>query len=222
EVPVYMRELTDNDVMLIALMENLQREDLNPAEEAMALQELKDRLSLTQEELASRIGKSRSQIANSLRLLQLPAKALASLQAGEITAGHARCLLGFNDSPEQTDHFLSYILEHRLSVRSCEDILAAWKKDGTLPWTNAESAADRTKVRHLKSSAFRRIEDEFARSLSFKAKLSGTSDSGRLTFIYKSEDELRRLLGTFGMDTAVNPSPAASEPSSAPDAQENM
>ena len=109
EVPVFLKDLSDEDVMLVALIENLQREDLNAAEEASALQELKDKLSITQEELARRLGKSRSMIANSLRLLQLPKDALTALREGRISAGHARCLLAFADHPEHVQGFLSYI-----------------------------------------------------------------------------------------------------------------
>lgn len=199
EVPVYVRELSDNDVMLIALMENLQREDLNPAEEAMALQDIKDKLSLTQEELAARIGKSRSQIANSLRLLQLPQKALTCLQTGEISAGHARCLLGFAQEPLLADQFLKYILDRKLTVRSCEDILAVWKKDKTVPWTDTE-APQKSKARAARPAAFRRIEKNFSSCLNIKAKLSGTAESGKLTLTYKSEDQLRQLLNAFGVE----------------------
>ena len=96
-VPVFVRQLTDKEVMAAALIENLQREDLNPIEEAEALQALREALELTQEELASRLGKSRPAIANALRLLQLSANARADIQAGRLSAGHARCLLGIDD-----------------------------------------------------------------------------------------------------------------------------
>ena len=134
EVPVFLKDLSDEDVMLVALIENLQREDLNAAEEASALQELKDKLSITQEELARRLGKSRSMIANSLRLLQLPKDALTALREGRISAGHARCLLPFVENEQTLLAFLQHILDHTLTVRECEDILASWKAGQPLPW----------------------------------------------------------------------------------------
>ncbi len=200
-VPVYRREMSDSDVMLVALMENLQREDLNPAEEAMALQELKDRLELTQETLAERLGRSRSQVANALRLLQLPKKALECLQNGAISAGHARCLLAFGKDAAEQDRFLDWMVERSLPVRDCEDIVSAWKKEATLPWQEEQPAPPaEPKPRRVRSRAFRRIEKDITRSLSVRARFSGTPDSGRLVFTYKTPEEFARLLGALGVD----------------------
>ncbi len=201
EVPVFIREMNDRDVMVIALIENLQREDLNPAEEALALQELKISLNLTQEELADHLGKSRSQIANALRLLQLPVNALKSLQEGTISSGQARCILGFGEAPEKQENFLNYILENKLPVRTCEDILSSWKKGETLPW-EAEPAADMVKAarkRQPKTPEFRQLEKDICTSLQCKVKLSGTQETGKMTFTYKSEEELNRILTLLGM-----------------------
>ncbi len=201
EVPVFIREMNDRDVMVIALIENLQREDLNPAEEALALQELKISLNLTQEELADHLGKSRSQIANALRLLQLPVNALKSLQEGTISSGQARCILGFGEAPEKQETFLNYILENKLPVRTCEDILSSWKKGETLPW-EAEPAADMVKAarkRQPKTPEFRQLEKDICTSLQCKVKLSGTQETGKMTFTYKSEEELNRILTLLGM-----------------------
>ena len=93
EVPVYLRELSDEDALTAALIENLQREDLNPLEEAQAIQSLRERLPYSQEELAQRLGKSRSAVANSLRLLQLPRPMQDALKDGVFTPGHARAVL---------------------------------------------------------------------------------------------------------------------------------
>lgn len=97
EVPVVIRELTDEETMAIALIENLQREDLNPVEEANAYAQLMDMFQLTQEEVAKRVGKSRSAVANSLRLLKLPQKVKKLVEDGDLSAGHARALLGISD-----------------------------------------------------------------------------------------------------------------------------
>ena len=206
EVPVFIRELTDADVMVIALIENLQREDLNPAEEAMALSDLKTSLNLTQEELAERLGKSRSQIANSMRLLQLPERALKSLQEGSISASHARCLLGFSENPDELDAFLTYILDNKLTVRTCEDILSAWKKGEPLPWNNpsGEPQGNAVHTRRKKSPELRKLEKDISSVLQFKAKLSGTTDAGKLTFTYKNGEELQKILDKLGMTQSTN------------------
>lgn len=202
EVPVYLREMSDSDVMLVALIENLQREDLNAAEEAQALQDLKDQLHLTQEELAIRLGKSRSKIANSLRLLQLPKEALACLQDGRISAGHARCLLAFADHPEHVQGFLSYILDHKLSVRDCEDVLSTWKQQHTLPWlSETPQAPQEPRKRFVKSAAFKQIEKDLSSLHNCRARLSGNAQTGRISFIYKNEEELQQLLNNFGLSS---------------------
>ena len=202
EVPVYVREMSDDDVMLVALMENLQRENLNPAEEARALQIIKDRLSLTQEELAAKIGKSRSMVANSLRMLQLPARALESLQRGDITAGHARCLLAMVDDSRALDAFLEHTLAEKLSVRACEDVVAHWKASRTLPWDEATSAPASTaekKERRKKTPELRALETALSTHLGCRARLAGTGDEGRLSIRYRSREELERVLAALGV-----------------------
>lgn len=203
EIPVYLKDLSDEDVMLVALIENLQREDLNAAEEASALQELKDKLGITQEELARRLGKSRSMVANSLRLLQLPAEAIAALREGRISAGHARCLLPFVQDEQTLVTFLQHILAHNLTVRECEDLLAAWKAGQPLPWQdgNAQPAPElpKPKTRTPKSPAFKKLEKELSSLVQCKARISGSNEKGKLTFQYKSEEELQKLLAALGM-----------------------
>ena len=103
QVPVHVREMSDAEVMAAALIENLQREDLNPMEEAQALQQLRETLKLTQEALAARLGKSRPAIANALRLLQLSPAAQADLHHGRLSAGHARCLLALGNDERALD-----------------------------------------------------------------------------------------------------------------------
>ncbi|WP_038048536.1 ParB/RepB/Spo0J family partition protein [Thermus caliditerrae] len=117
EVPVVVRDLTDQEALELALVENLQREDLSPVEEARGYQALLA-MGLTQEEVARRVGKARSTVANALRLLQLPEEALAALEEGRITAGHARALLMLE--PEDRLFGLQQVLEKGLSVRQAE------------------------------------------------------------------------------------------------------
>ena len=101
EVPVVIREMTDSEMMQISMIENLQRENLNPVEEAMGYRVLMDEYGLTQEEISRSVGKSRPVIANALRILALPQEILDMLKSGDISAGHARALLGFSDKAEQ-------------------------------------------------------------------------------------------------------------------------
>lgn len=204
ELPVYVKDLSDADVMIVALVENLQREDLNAAEEARALQELRDRLGLTQEQVAQRLGMSRSNVANTLRLLQLPSSVLDMVQQGTLSRGHARSLLPLADAPDLAARFAQYVLEQGTSVRECEEMVNTWKKDGTLPWNGEEtpSAPAPTPVkkgRRAKCPEFKTIEKSLTSRLECKARLSGTTDSGRISLIYKNADELRRILNTLGV-----------------------
>jgi ParB family chromosome partitioning protein len=119
ELPVIVRELTDGQVLEVALIENIQREDLNPVEEARAFKALLDKFGHTQDKLARVVGKSRSHLANSLRLLGLPATVLGRLEAGTLSAGHARTLIGRSDA----EALAARIVEAGLSVRATEDLV---------------------------------------------------------------------------------------------------
>ena len=141
EVPVLVRELSDDEVLVVALVENLQREDLNPLEEAEAMSTLRESLGLSQEELAARLGKSRSAVANSLRLLQLETAMRDALGRGEITPGHARALLALARG-EARDQLFAAIREHRLSVRDAESAVLAYKENGAFPLFGGSTEPD--------------------------------------------------------------------------------
>lgn len=119
-IPAVVKELTEDEMMEIALIENLQREDLNPLEEAKAYQKLMEHLQVTQEELSKRLGKSRPYIANHVRLLQLPQIAQQYLSEGKLSMGHARALLGLKDRNQLTS-LIQKILKERMSVRQLEE-----------------------------------------------------------------------------------------------------
>ena len=129
EVPVVVRSFTDQETLAAALIENLQREDLNPVEEALGIQTLKEEFSLSQEDLAARLGKSRSAIANSLRLLALPEQVRKDMMDGRLTAGHARALLSITSQRPQ-EYLRNLILEENLSVREAEGYASTWKETG--------------------------------------------------------------------------------------------
>ncbi len=202
EVPVYLKELTDSEVMVLALIENLQREDLNPVEEARALQALRDRLSLTQEELAAKLCASRSQVANSLRLLQLPEKALERLADGSLSPGQARALLALSAVPADQEAFLAHILSVRPSVRECEQIAADWKQGRPLPWQTAPKDPVPGRPRRRKDPAFRRMEKDLSGLLHCRARFSGSLDAGRVSFLYRNREELGALMERLGVEAS--------------------
>ncbi|SIN86710.1 ParB/RepB/Spo0J family partition protein [Halodesulfovibrio marinisediminis] len=197
EVPVVIRELDDMETLAIALIENLQREDLTPLEEANALQELKDQFNLSQEELAKQVGKSRSAVANTLRLLQLPDMAQDALSAGTITAGHARAILSVDDIARI--EFLGIIVSQMLTVREAEAIAASWKQHKSF------IAPDETKkesAKVVKTEALKEFQTRLNTLFVSKVTVSGTEQKGKVTLSYNTEEELYELLGKLGIEQA--------------------
>ncbi len=157
EVPVIVKELDDTQAMEIALIENLQREDLNPIEEALGYQALIEQYGMTQEEVAKRVGKSRPAIANALRLLGLPQPILEMVKHGEITSGHARALLAF-ESEEEMLAVAQKIISYGLTVRDVERMAKPKEKK------NQEPA--------LSDSYFKEVEVALVHTLGRKIKVS--------------------------------------------------
>jgi ParB family transcriptional regulator, chromosome partitioning protein len=178
-VPVIVRTLTDRQTLEIAIVENLQREDLNAVEEARAFRRLLD-FGLTQEEVAQSVGKSRPAVANTLRLLTLPASALAALEAGEISAGHARAILA--QSPEDRDWALQQVLKRGLSVRQAEALRR--------PSPNGGRAAER-------DERYAELEEDLTRHVGTRVTISGGT-RGTLNLHFHDPDELQRLLEVLG------------------------
>lgn len=204
QVPVFVRALSDKEVMAAALIENLQREDLNPIEEALALQGLRDTLGLTQEELAARLGKSRPAVANSLRLLQLSPAAREDLQAARLSAGHARCLLGI-DEVDAADALRQRILSHNLTVRQAEEAAAHWRGTHALPWqqeAESETAPSRRKpgTGRKKTPQLVSLQKNLSQKLACKATISGDEHTGRINLAYASREDLQTLLERLGVD----------------------
>ncbi|MFR8277187.1 MAG: ParB/RepB/Spo0J family partition protein, partial [Desulfovibrio fairfieldensis] len=193
------------EVMAAALIENLQREDLNPIEEALALQGLREALELTQEELAARLGKSRPAIANALRLLQLSPAAQEDLRAGRLSAGHARCLLGVN-AVEATEALRLRIISHTLTVRDAEEAAAFWRENKIFPWEPESRQADAeaqkeppARTTRKKSPQIRNLQQNLSKALECKALVSGNEQTGKITLAYGSAEELQSLLARLGV-----------------------
>ena len=180
-VPVMIRKLDDLQAFEIALVENLQRADLNPIEEAEAYQRLLDEHSYTQEALAKRVGKDRSTIANGLRLLKLPPRAKKAVISGAVSAGHARALLSL-DQAKLANRALDEVVKGGLSVRQTETLVRRLQQ--------APKEAQATE----KSANVRDLEDRLTRSMKTRVRLvPGKGQSGRLEVSYGSFDELDRI-----------------------------
>lgn len=200
QVPVFVRSLSDKEVMAAALIENLQREDLNPIEEAEALHALRQTLELTQEELAARLGKSRPAVANALRLLQLSPAARENLQTNKISAGHARCLLALSDETAH-EELRQRILSHKLTVREAEEAASFWKEAHCLPWQSdkADMPTQRARATRKKSPQLRNLQQNLCHVLGCKAQVSGDGHTGRISLAYASKEELKALLDRLGV-----------------------
>ena len=185
-VPAIVREVTDAESLELALVENLLREDLNPMEEAEAFDKLLARFEWTQEELAQRIGKERSSIANALRLLRLPQAIQDDLRTGRLTMGHARALLALTTSTEQLK-LRDEILAHDWSVRATEDTVR----------TATAGRPPRPKQRR-RSAEMTALEDALQRALMTRVRLIGTERHGRIEVSYANADELERLTALLG------------------------
>ncbi len=202
KVKVIVTELSDEDALIIGLIENLQREDLNCIEEAEAYSRLKQNLNLTQEELAREIGKSRSYVANTLRLLSLEEEIRIGLKSGTITAGHARALLSISSSEARKKAY-EYIAQKGLSVRESEKIAEHFRKKGELPRT-ITGIRRNTSVEKEFSKVREEIKRIFKERLGIKATLSGSLEKGKLTLSFDSPEKLKFILTCLTPDMEGN------------------
>ncbi len=202
-VPVVIREMNDQEVLIVALMENLQREDLTPMEEALGLQQLKEEFGLSQEDMAHRLGKSRSAIANTLRLLALPDTAREDIMTGRISAGHARALLMVTD-PESQETFRQYMTVNHCTVREAESIASLWKETGELPGDlNADNKKPGTPTaKTTPSEAILALQDRIRKSLALPVSIKGKESKGTISFKYSSKEEFDGLLTKLGITEA--------------------
>ncbi len=178
-VPVVVRELSDQQTLEIAIIENLQREDLNAMEEARAFEQLMG-FGLTQEQVAQAVGKSRSTVANTLRLLTLPGDGIEALESGAISAGHARAILA--QPPEDRDWALRQIVTRQLSVRQAEALRR--------PTGSGKRSAER-------DARYAALEEDLTRFVGSRVRLRGGT-KGTLELHFHDTDELQRLLELLG------------------------
>lgn len=196
EIPALVRELSGEESLALALIENLQREDLNPLEEAKGLKELQERLGVNQEGLAKHIGKSRPAVANMLRLLQLPEAMQRDLGEGRITAGHGRALVGVTDDGVRVELCRRTQAEH-LSVRQVEALAAHFREHGALPGQNQPVRRKPAQTCEPDTRLVASARDLSAR-FGVPVRISGDGGKGRITLSYASAEELNTLLKNLG------------------------
>lgn len=187
EVPAVIRTVDDVGSLTEALVENLQREDLTPLEEAGAYQQLLEEFGMTHEDVAHRVGRSRSAVTNTIRLLQLPAAVQGMLERGEITAGHARPLIGLEDRA-YAEHVARRAVEEGWSVRQVEDAVRLREDAGDTP---------PPKVTEVRPVEIIELEQRLTEQLDAKVKISYRKGKGTVRVAFSSLDDLERIYRTF-------------------------
>ncbi|HIU81084.1 MAG TPA: ParB/RepB/Spo0J family partition protein [Candidatus Ornithoclostridium faecavium] len=182
-IPAIVKRFTESEMAEIALIENLQREDLNPIEEARAYRSLMEKYGFTQEELADKLGKSRPVIANSLRLLSLNPVVVEMVETGRLSAGHARCLASIKDMGVQATYALA-ACDKQLSVRQLENMVRAYLKPGKEP---------KTPKKAFISPELKELVNNMQRTFGTKVKAVGNNEKGRIFIDYYTKDDLIRI-----------------------------
>lgn len=182
KIPAIVKDVASADSLEIALIENIQREDLNPVETAEAFHRLMKDFDLTQEELSSRVGKDRATVANYLRLLKLPDEIKTFVNDGVLSMGHARAILSIEGRPKQLEA-ARRIIHRGLSVRETESLAKKWSSEGKKRTTH-----------HKKDPQIESLQEKLIRSLGTKVRIHHKGKKGRIEIEYYSLDELDRLL----------------------------
>lgn len=196
DIPAIIRDLSDRESLELALIENVQREDLNAIEQAFALHQLQTQFTITQQELAQRTGLSRSHIANLMRLLQLPEDLQTDIRKQRYSQGHGRVLMSITQ-PESQGLLRQKILEEGLSVRACEQLAAKWKATGRFPF---QEKINSEKKAIAVDGPLKRYAEQLPKLLGVQAvRFKGSVRKGAMTISYKSEQELRIILSRLGI-----------------------
>jgi ParB family chromosome partitioning protein len=191
EVPVIVREADDRAVLELALIENLQRENLNPVEEAQGYAKLNQQFQLTQDEIAKKVGKSRAVVANSLRLLNLAPEIQGFLRDGRLSVGHAKVILGLEKREQQT-LAAERVIKEGLNVRQTEGLAARWQSaDRTAAKAARKTLTQGAQITHL--------EDQLRERLGTRVRLRYSNGKGALEISFFSDAELERVLQVLGV-----------------------
>jgi ParB family chromosome partitioning protein len=185
EIPAIIKDFSDEDKLEIALIENIQREDLNPLEKAEAFKEIIERLNLSQDDLAKKIGKDRSSVTNTLRLLKLPEFVRDRIATGEISEGHARAILALEDI-DSIIELTRFVIEKGLSVRETELAVRNYHKD-SVPAKPKKSRRHNTEIDD--------IQERIIKAMGAKVEIKGTLHKGRIEIHYFSKEDLENIYG---------------------------
>jgi ParB family chromosome partitioning protein len=192
DIPAYVRQADDQQLLELALLENLQREDLNAMEIALSYKRMMEELNYTQEQVAERMGKERSTVANYIRLLKLPPDIQVAVRSNELSMGHARALINV-DTVDKQLYLFSEIKQKGLSVRQTEELVRKLYKENT-------QGAVKNSVKPTLPEAFKRIEDNLASHFSTRVKLNhNKKGEGSISIEYYSLQELNKLLDQLGV-----------------------
>ena len=189
EVPVIVKEIQGREALEVSLIENLQREDLNPIEEAEAFRRLTEEFEISQGELATRVGKDRTTIANALRLLKLPTEVKNQLLQNRITSGHARAILSL-EAKEKQKELCALIIRRDLSVREAEALAKRWSEKPKRTVTPAKERSDL-------ESQFNSLQDSLRRHLGTKVHITQKGKRGKIEIEYYSFEDLERIMETI-------------------------
>ncbi len=184
EIPVIIKKISDQEALVLALVENIQREELNPLEEAQAFKKLIEDFGFTQDSVAQSVGKDRSTISNQLRLLKLPEEIQKSLFDGQLSEGHARALLAIESFAQQKEIF-QYTISSELSVRELEKII----REGWTSGSRRERAKSVTRDHNIIA-----LEENLQRSLGTKVRINAKKKRGKIIIEYYSNEDLDRLI----------------------------
>ena len=191
KVPVVVKDVESQETLELALIENLQRQDLNPIEEALAYKELLSRYQYTQDEVAKRLGRDRSSVANTIRLLKLPENIRAYIIAGRISMGHARAILGVEGKDLQ-ETIADEIIKNNLSVRDIEEWIRKLKEEeGGI--SGGMNAPDEKSNPAPKTNPFKQVEDELRMQLQTKVQIRSGGKKGKIIIHFHSSEEFERL-----------------------------
>jgi ParB family chromosome partitioning protein len=198
-VPVLIRQAGEGESMEMALVENLQREDLNPLETASAYQALVDSFGLTKEQLASRLGKSRAAVTNTLRLMRLPESIRALVLTGKLSEGHARALLGL-ETEERMLHLAEKVRAERLSVRKTEELV----REGLAEPQGSPEVKANPRAERKEPDRYREISRRIQDALTLPTRVRPSRKGGRVEIRFREEEELEALVALLTADSIEN------------------